>query len=150
MTASPVAKVESLSSTTTSPDSTPARASRPSSPDGVERREPGADGALGVVLVRLRDSERGHDGVARELLDDAAVRGHAVRDTLEELRHPPARDLGVCTGDQRRRIDEVDKEDGCQLSFHGRKCKNDRGAVKSPENPAFKPKNAVRAAPLAS
>jgi hypothetical protein len=67
-----------------------------------------------------------------------------MRHTLEELRHPPARDLGVGTGDQRRRIDEVDKEDGCQLSFHGRKCKNDRGAVKSPEDPGFKPKSQGR------
>ena len=43
--------------------------------DGVEDREPGAHGALGVVLVRLRNAERGHHRVAGELLDDPAVRG---------------------------------------------------------------------------
>ena len=55
LTASPVAKVESASSATTSPASMPIRASRPSSCTDVEDRERGANGALGVVLVRLRD-----------------------------------------------------------------------------------------------
>ena len=41
--------------------------------DGVEDRDRCAHGSLGVVLVRLRDPEGGHDGVAGELLDDAAV-----------------------------------------------------------------------------
>ena len=61
----------------------------------VEDRRGGADGALGVVLVRLRDPERGHDGVAGELLDDAAVRGDAVRDVLEERVDAAADDLRV-------------------------------------------------------
>ncbi len=51
----------------------------------VQDGQRGADRALGVVLVRLRDPEGRHDGVAGELLDDAAVRGDAVRDVLEEL-----------------------------------------------------------------
>ena len=42
--------------------------------DRFEDRERSANAALGVVLVRLRDAERGHDGVAGELLDHAAVR----------------------------------------------------------------------------
>ena len=46
----------------------------------VEDRERRPDRALGVVLVRLRDAEGGQDGVAGELLDDAAVRLDAVRD----------------------------------------------------------------------
>ena len=41
--------------------------------DGVAHPERRPRGALGVVLVRLRDAERGEHGVARELLDDAAV-----------------------------------------------------------------------------
>ena len=52
--------------------------------DGVEDRHGGADRALGVVLVRRRNPERRHDGVAGELLDDAAVRGDALRDVLED------------------------------------------------------------------
>ena len=56
----------------------------------VDDREGRPDAALGVVLVRLRDAERGHDGVAGELLDDAAVRDDAVRDAVEEPRHLPA------------------------------------------------------------
>ena len=42
------------------------------------------DRALRVVLVRLRDAEGGHDGVAGELLHDPTVRRDAVRDVLEE------------------------------------------------------------------
>ena len=52
----------------------------------LEDRERRPDGALGVVLVRQRHAEGGHDGVAGELLDDAAVRDDAVRDLLEEPR----------------------------------------------------------------
>ena len=72
-TASPVANVDSLSSATTSPDSIPTRASSPSSSTASMIASAGADGALGVVLVRLRDAERGHHRVAGELLHDAAV-----------------------------------------------------------------------------
>ncbi len=74
LTASPVANVDSVSSATTSPDSIPMRASSPSSSTPSSDPERGADRALGVVLVRLRDAERGHHGVAGELLDDPAVR----------------------------------------------------------------------------
>ena len=77
--------------------------------DAVERRERGADGALGVVLVRERDAEGGHHGVAGELLDRAAVRDDAVRDLLEEAVDAPADDLGVGVGDELRRVDEVDE-----------------------------------------
>src|SRR5205807_6174490 len=80
--------------------------------------------------------------------DDAAVRGHAMRDALEELRHSPAGDLRVCTGDERCRIDEIDEQNGCELSFHGPKSMNDRAFVKSPENPAFKRKNAAQSLPV--
>jgi hypothetical protein len=73
-----------------------------------------------------------------------------MRDPLEELRHPPARDLRVGTGDERRRIDEVDEQNGCELSFHEPKSMNDRAAVKSPENPGFKPKKLGWCRPAAS
>ena len=86
--------------------------------DALERRERRAHRALGVVLVRERDAEGGHHGVAGELLDDAAVRDDAVRDLVEELRDAAAHDLRVGAGDERRRADEVDEEHRCELPFH--------------------------------
>ena len=68
------------SSATTSPASTPMRASRPSSRTESRIASAARTRALGVVLVRARDAERGHDGVAGELLDGAAVRVDAARD----------------------------------------------------------------------
>ena len=86
--------------------------------DRVEHRERGANGALGVVLVCLGNAKSGQDCIAGEFLDDAAVRRHAMRDPLEELRHSPACDFRICSGDERRRIDQVDEQNGCQLSLH--------------------------------
>ena len=86
--------------------------------DGVEDRHSGADGALGVVLVRRRNPERRHDGVAGELLDDAPVRGDALRDVLEVGVDAAANDLGVARGDELGRADEIDEEHGCELAFH--------------------------------
>ena len=86
--------------------------------DALERRDRRADGALGVVLVRERHAEGGHDGVAGELLDRAAVRDDAVRDLVEEAADAPADDLGIGVGDELRRGDEVDEEHGCELALH--------------------------------
>ena len=82
--------------------------------DGSRR----ANRALGVVLVGLRNAERGHDGVAGELLHDSAVRRDAVRDVLEERVDAAADDLGVACSDQLRRADEVHEQDGGELAFH--------------------------------
>ena len=49
--------------------------------DRVEDPERSPHGALGVVLVRLRDAEGSHDRIARELLDLPAVSLDASRDT---------------------------------------------------------------------
>ena len=86
LTASPVAKVESPSSTTTSPASIPIRACELELVDRLAHRERRAHGPLGVVLVRLRDTEGGQDGVAGELLDDAAVLVDAARDACRRSR----------------------------------------------------------------
>ena len=61
--------------TAASPVRTPARAwiSGPEDADGVDELEGGADGPLGVVLARDRRAPDGHDRVADELLDGAAV-----------------------------------------------------------------------------
>ena len=91
----------------------------------VQDGQRGANRALGVVLVRLRDPEGGHHGVAGELLDDPAVRGHAVRDAFEVRLDTAAHDLGIGARDERRRVDEIDEQDRCKLAFHAVKCRND-------------------------
>ena len=118
LTGSPVAKVDSTSSATTSPDSIPTRASRPSSLHAVERRERRAHGALRVVLVRERHAECGHDGVAGELLHRAAVRDDAVRDLVEEARDLAPDDLRVHVCDELGGRDEVDEQHRGELAFH--------------------------------
>ena len=47
--------------------------------DVLEDPESGARRSIGVVFVRMRNTEGGHDGVAGELLDRAAVRLDAAR-----------------------------------------------------------------------
>ena len=61
--------------TAASPVRTPARAwiAGPSRAHGVDELERRADRPLGVVLVRGRRAPDGHDRVADELLDGAAV-----------------------------------------------------------------------------
>ena len=83
--------------------------------DDSERR---AHRALRVVLVRERHAERRHHRVARELLDDPAVRRDAVGDLVEEPGQPRANDLGIGARDELRRADEVDEEHGRELPFH--------------------------------
>src|SRR5262249_47704420 len=86
--------------------------------NGIEDLERSPNGTLRVVLVRLRNPECGHHSVAGELLDRAPVALDAVRDSVEELRHAATDDLGVAGRDQRGRVDEVDKENRCQLALH--------------------------------
>ena len=80
--------------------------------------ERGADGALRIVLVCERHAECGHHGVARELLDDAAVRRDAMRDLVEEPRQAGADDLGVRARDELRRADEIDEKHRRELALH--------------------------------
>ena len=89
--------------------------------DRVDDRERRPHRALGVVLVRDRNAERGHHRVAGELLDDAAVRRDAVRDLVEEAGQPRADDLGIGARDELRRADEVDEEHRRELPFHPRR-----------------------------
>ena len=94
--------------------------------DRVDDPERCLHGALRVVLVRLRDAERSHDRIARELLDLPAVGLDAAGDLVEVPRHAAAHDFGVGRRDERRRIDEVDEQDRCEFALHGSKCKNAR------------------------
>ena len=133
MTASPVANVDStgVDDDLTGLDADPSL--EPELGNRVDDRERSADRALGVVLVRLRDPERGHDRVAGELLDDAAVGDDTLLDAVEVLLHAAARHLGIGAGDERRRPDEIDEEDRRKLAFHAHKCMNDRRRRKRPD-----------------
>ena len=75
-------------------------------------------GSLRVVLVCLWDTERRHDRIPGELLDDAAVLRHALRDRLEELVHPAPHHLRVGSGHQPCRVDDVDEQHRCELALH--------------------------------
>ena len=79
-----------------------------------------AHGALGVVLVRDRHAEHGHDRVSGELLDRPAVRRDVRRGTVEERGHAAPDDLRVASGDECGGIDEIDEQRRRELALHGR------------------------------
>ena len=54
-----------------------------------------SNGSFGVVLVRRRHAEDGHDGVAAELLDCSTACRHFPRAQLEEATDDAAHDLRV-------------------------------------------------------
>ena len=84
--------------------------------DGRARVDGGTDGAQGVVLVRHRHAEDGHDRVADELLDRAAVALDRPAGGGEvAVQHAPQR-LGVERLGELRRLDEVGEEDGDRLA----------------------------------
>ncbi len=122
-TASPVTSRcrASVGVATTSPVSIPIRTSSPTpcswSELLVERGDPcpdverGARRAERVVLVRDRDPERGHDRVARVLLDRASVARERRRHGLEVALQDSAERLRVERRRERHRLDDVDEED---------------------------------------
>ena len=62
----------------------------------LQDRERSPDGALGVVLVGLRDAEGRHDGVAGVLSHGASVRVDAVPHVVEELGDTARTTSGSC------------------------------------------------------
>ena len=79
--------------------------------DQVERR---ANGTLGVVLVGDRRAPDGHDGVADELLDGAAVELDQTTAGVEIAREELARVLGVAVFGSRCETDQIREQDGDQ------------------------------------
>ena len=65
-----------------------------------------------------RHTEGGHDGVAGELLHRAAVRHDAVRDLIEKAADAPADHFRIRVREGLCGRDEVDEQDGCELSLH--------------------------------
>ena len=82
-------------------------------------RERGMQGALSVVLERLRDAEDGHDRVAGELLDCSPGTADLVGHRLVEALEQHARSLRILLVGERRRADEVGEEHSGQLALGG-------------------------------
>ena len=61
----------------------------------IQDPQAGPDGPVGVILVRDRDTECRHHGVAGELFDRAAVGLDAALDTVEEGSHAATGDLRI-------------------------------------------------------
>ena len=79
--------------------------------------EPGPDGALSVVLLGDRCSPDGHDGIADELLDCAAIAVDDGSRRLEVEREKLARVLRVALCGCGGEADEVGEEDGDEAAF---------------------------------
>ena len=75
--------------------------------DGRDELDAGADGTLGVVLLRDRGAPDRHDGVADELLDDAPVAGDDGPGELEVAGEELPYLLGVAPLREGREADEV-------------------------------------------
>ncbi len=90
----------------------------PELPNVLEDPEACSDRAIRVVLVGLRDPERGHDRVAGEFLHRAAVGLDAAGDAVEEARDAAPCDLGVFTGEKLGRANEIGKKNRRQLALH--------------------------------
>ena len=104
--------------TAASPVRTPARAWMPAPVrhrlDELERR---ADGPLGIVLVDDRRAPDGHDRIADELLDRAAVALDDLARQVEVARQRVADILRVALLGKRREADEVREQDADELSL---------------------------------
>ncbi len=78
----------------------------------------GANGAQRVVLVHDRDPESGHDRVADELLDRAAVAFQHLAGGLVVARPDTPKRLGIEAFPQRRRICDVTEDERDGLPDH--------------------------------
>ena len=79
-----------------------------------------ANGAERIVLVHDRHAEDGHDRVADELLDGAAVPLEHALHGVEVPPHHAAQELGVEPLAERGRLGDVCEEDGDDLPRLGR------------------------------
>ncbi len=79
--------------------------------------EGGSDGPFGIVFVRLRDAEHADDGVADELLDDAAVRLDLATRDREVAGQHPVDVLGIRRLGRRGEADEIAEQRGDDLAL---------------------------------
>ena len=85
--------------------------------DRLQDAQGGADRALGVVLVRHRRAEDRHHRVPDELLDRASEALDVGLDALVVRAEERAHVLGIGAVRAPGEADEVDEEDGDDLSF---------------------------------
>ena len=98
-----------------------------------------ADGAQGVVLVHDRDAEHGHDGVADELLDGAAVALDRLAHRVEVAGHDAPGRLGVEALAHRGRAGHVAEQHGDRLAhLAGRGSLGELGAAATAEAEALR------------
>ena len=109
------------SETSASPVVIPIRSSRLVLEREVADRERGANGALGVVLVRVGRAEERHHGVADELLHRAAVALELGADALVvRARACASTSSGSIASARDGEADEVAEEDGHDLALAAR------------------------------
>ena len=89
--------------------------------DGRDELEAGPHRPLGVVLLRDRGAPDRHDGVADELLDDAAVAGDDGPGELEVTGEELSYLLGVSLLRERREADEVAEQHRDVAELGGRR-----------------------------
>ena len=101
-------------------DARPRLDARAQDPDRVHELERGPDRALGVVLVRGRRAPHGHDRVADELLDHAAVAVDDLAREVEVAGQRLAHELRVAFLGERREADEVGEQHRDEPPFRDR------------------------------
>jgi hypothetical protein len=90
---------------------------RRQSANRLDHRQPGAHRPLGIVLMRLRIAEIDQDAVAHVLGDKAGEAADRVGDGAVVVADQLAQILGVMTGRQRRRADQIAEHHGQLPAF---------------------------------
>ena len=93
----------------------------------VDQVERGAHGALGIVLARDRRAPHGHDRVADELLDRAAVALDDLAREVEVARQGLAHVLRVAVLGEGREADQVGEQDRDETPLGDRGCRPSHG-----------------------
>jgi len=89
----------------------------PEAPEALPHLQRGPAGTQCIVLVRNRDAEHGHDGIADELLNRASVSLDSLLHALEVAGEQRAQGLRVSRLPQRRGADDVAEEDGYDFAL---------------------------------
>ena len=130
----------------------PARADLPAQRrHGADEFESRSHGAFGVALHRDRRTPHGHDRVADELLDAAAVARNDGARRVEVPRQQLADLLRVTRFRERREADEIGEQDGADAAFGDRavhlgevgrllrRCRGDDLGTAQPAEPEARP-----------
>ena len=83
----------------------------------LEHVERSAQGAGGIILVRVRDAERSHHGIADELLDRSAFGLDLCAHRREECVHDLAHPFGIQPLAKGRRARDVGEQDRHELAL---------------------------------